>query len=68
MLKDLMLDDTLKSVLGEASKTSLKWNHLKVALSGCIIIIASKKTVDPKYNEEVVLEACATYFRFSLRP
>ena len=30
MLKDLMRDETFKSVLGEASKTSLKWNHLKV--------------------------------------
>lgn len=30
MLKELMLDDTFKSVLAEASKTSLKWNHMKV--------------------------------------
>lgn len=31
MLKELMLEETLKSVLGEASKTSLKWNHVKVS-------------------------------------
>lgn len=44
MLKELMLEETLRSVLGEASKTSLKWNHVKVSRAYFLpLLIRSRK-------------------------